>query len=357
MLIVLILSVFFFAAGGKDVVKLLQVRDLYELDSSELEEGMYVRGDINYIVGIYAYTESTKNGSSKVTEEEFIIPVGSDQERAAGLALRGDKIQDGEAIFEEPAEASWTMPVQGTVQRMDAQSEQFYYETIGQDGSDPQIRNVFLPLIIKDGYLGSSTAGTVYLMAALGLTCAGYFLFLLIRVLSGGCQKSISAYCAAQISPELAMEEVEDFYRNTKTLHQVKMNSKFLLTMDSAVTVLIPGEELAWAYGNVTQHRTNGIPTGKTHAVVLCPKNGKPYVCAQKSEEDGKALMAALQEAYPEILLGYDAKLQKMYEKQRDQFLEFCRQVNEQRRTKRQEEATAERAQEPVQQETEPDAP
>lgn len=79
--------------------------------------------------------------------------------------------------------------------------------------------------------------------------------------------------------------------------------------------------DLIWAYASVTQHRTNGIPSGKTHAVILAFRDKQLLTVTTKNEADSSALMETLRQHSERVLFGYSDELFRMFQKDFEHFL------------------------------------
>ncbi|MDR0904840.1 MAG: hypothetical protein LBN00_01475 [Oscillospiraceae bacterium] len=117
---------------------------------------------------------------------------------------------------------------------------------------------------------------------------------------------------------------------NTEVSHELEgppvlQDSHFTLTRSfaifpSAFTFAVKRKsDLLWFYKSITQHRTNGIPTGKTFSVTLRFGDGKTFnVASRKNLVDGMLLVVARE--FPQALQGYDAAWEKLFNKDRSAF-------------------------------------
>jgi hypothetical protein len=89
-----------------------------------------------------------------------------------------------------------------------------------------------------------------------------------------------------------------------------------------------------WLYKKVTQHRTNGIPTGKTYAALIWDRYGTCITFAGKEKVVDQALGDILGRS-PGAVAGYSSDIEKMYKANRQGFVAAVEQ--------RRQEAVAER--------------
>lgn len=74
---------------------------------------------------------------------------------------------------------------------------------------------------------------------------------------------------------------------------------------------VIPVQEVLWVYRKVTNHSVNFVPTGKTHAAVICHHHGVREV--EGGEGPVQRLVEGIFERAPWILVGFDQELQGLW--------------------------------------------
>jgi len=78
-------------------------------------------------------------------------------------------------------------------------------------------------------------------------------------------------------------------------------------------------DEIIWAYKKRTRHSVNFIPTGTSFAIILRDARGK-LVELSASEQQVDSYLSSLERQTPWVVFGYDSKLEKHYNKQRQGF-------------------------------------
>jgi hypothetical protein len=84
-------------------------------------------------------------------------------------------------------------------------------------------------------------------------------------------------------------------------------------------------EEIVWVYKRETKTSINAIPTGTTHAAMLCDSMGQQLALSGSSQEVDVEIQT-LAQLMPWIILGYDQKIEQLYQGQREAFLEVIAQ-------------------------------
>lgn len=292
-------------------------KDLYSIPADQLE-GQYVEASVEIIYGQYAYTESrnTSTNRSTIIRKEYLID--SDADHYIGMEVDTDLIRAADALLDE--ETLEPLVVRGTVQRMDEETLGFYHDAVEYDDWTAEGQEMFLPLVLKVGYIGKMDAPVMWVMtagAAVGLIVAAW---LLLFTLSGGYQSSIKAYCRASESPSATMEQLDAFYESTQPVNGVRMG-QWILFESNGKDILLGAGDVAWAYLRTVQHRTNGIPTGKTYGVVIRTPKKKKYEITMRDEASAREVMEVIAREMPRAVLGYTAALEQLYNKRINDFL------------------------------------
>ncbi|RHN01371.1 DUF6709 family protein [Dielma fastidiosa] len=304
--------------------------DINRVPVNELE-GKYVSAEITFIMNSYAYTERRSSGKSKVTAKEYIIPVG--QAEYMGIEVPAKFVDQADAllratndyIINENEFTGESFTIHGTVKAMSSQSKKYYHEVVGYDEMTLETQKLMLPLVLEEGQVGDKSQTEVWMYTGGGLLLTALGLFFLIRVMSGSYQKSITQYCAAQLDADSALAKVEDFYQMADQVSGIRMDRNFMMFQVGAKTWLLPASSVVWAYQQTTQHRTNGIPTGKSYSLMICQENGKQIALGMK-EKQAQEVLAAFIEHYPRMFIGYSQERANMYKKDRET---FCKAAHE----------------------------
>jgi len=79
-------------------------------------------------------------------------------------------------------------------------------------------------------------------------------------------------------------------------------------------------DDVVWVYGKVTQHRTNGVPTGKTYSTLIWDRHGKLITLNGKEQAMQEALQAVYRHA-PWIIVGFKPEIEKAWKSNRQAIL------------------------------------
>lgn len=92
-------------------------------------------------------------------------------------------------------------------------------------------------------------------------------------------------------------------------------------------------ENAIWAYKQITQHRTNGIPTGKSYSVRMWFKDGTSVDVSSRSDKKALEFISELEQLLPNAVFGHSDELDQLYKTDRDTFMTLPETFREQKRT------------------------
>lgn len=308
-------------------------KDLYSLSADQLE-GAYVTADIDTILDWYAQTVESKKGSlDRTTSREYLIPTA---DAYIGMELPASMLKSANAVMTDTQ--SWLsdrtgsyvssgahIQVTGTIHRMDEETEGYYDKLLGYYFSEAQIEQLCYPLVLECNSVGRTPAN-LHIPALLGMAaCLLAGLWFLIRSLNGAYLRPITRYVGARPDPEAAMAQLDTLYAREPLFGKVKLDRNWLIYDSGADSFVLSTQDIAWVFASVTQHRRNGIPTGKTYAVAVCGKSERKgkrrHLIPTASEKDSHALIALLHTYVPDAVYGYDAGFNRPYDKDPEAFV------------------------------------
>ncbi len=180
----------------------------------------------------------------------------------------------------------------------------------------PDVRGTFLPYMLNT----DSFRGTGYVALALGIPLFGLCLWGLARAIrrindpsTHPILRSLSRfgppdYVASQIDAEMLAA-------NPKA-GGVQLTANWLVHATPASLKATRIDDVVWAYKQVTQHRTNGIPTGKTYTAQIWDRHGVCITVTGKELVVDQAIEAIAQRV-PWVLAGYSPELEKTWKQNR----------------------------------------
>jgi hypothetical protein len=119
---------------------------------------------------------------------------------------------------------------------------------------------------------------------------------------------------------QLSSEIEQDLLAGSVKYGNLKITPHWLIQKSLFDTWTSPVAEVAWAYKGITQHKTNGIPTGKTYSVTIVGRHGQ-RTTVKASKSRAEALMLELMQRVPYAIFGYSDDLKKAWNSDKRGFL------------------------------------
>lgn len=325
------LAVIFLAAGDFGIFTLIKGPVALEELSAEELEGRYVETDVNFIWEAYAYYGDTRETATEIHYMVASQPVQQLEDAVdcsyIGLIVHESRLEDFENSYEKGTLAwnnrdSSALPkalqVRGVVRQM-TQDEYDYYAELAEESGMTELDIV--PLVLDDGALATENAESVLPFTVIAGVLLFIAVFKLVRSLTGTYQRDIRRYCAASPDADYTLQRLEDFYASAEPLTGgIRANQEWLLFSEGYYTRLLECAQVAWVYSSTVQHRTNGIPTGKTFSLTLRDKAGKKYNVPMRREADTQEAAHQLFELLPCAVFGYDTEREKLFQQDRAAF-------------------------------------
>ncbi len=305
------------------VAGMLSPKTLAEL-TPETMDGAFVEDDIYFLYTPYLEIQRYKSGQQpRTTAMQYLTDF--DDVYYMGLYVRSGRLEEAEEMMsicedymygDASEEDVPILHVRGRIRAMD-EDDLGYYMEIAE--GDEEWAELLLPYYLEVDYINNLPIwGSIAFLAAAFLLL-GLGIVPIIKAFCGGFQKQVRSKLEESGPLEMEAEKAERFYDSAQEVSGVKMDRNYVFFQNGAESVLLRPWDLAWAYQSTTQHRTNGIPTGKTYSAILRTMDGKTYTLGMK-EQQVQSLLSAIQTSLPGVVLGYDDELEKLYKSDRAAF-------------------------------------
>ena len=106
---------------------------------------------------------------------------------------------------------------------------------------------------------------------------------------------------------------------NPVRIGSTRLMQNWLLRVNRFHLDAVPLSDVTWVYGKVTQHSTNGIPTGKSFETVICSQHQPALEIKLKKKQSDAFLIAVLERA-PWAVSGFNDELKQLWERDRNGF-------------------------------------
>lgn len=299
------------------------------LAPEEINEDLIVDASIttNFGAFIEEYEENTKTHVTRTTSLYYIIWTGD--EDAEDFRYMGIKVPVAdESAMEAMAEATYNYeysdPIEysGAINKMTDEEYGYFKDYFLESGfTEEEIEDYTLPYYIQVGALTGGAAVSVYVILGIGVVLFLIGVIRLIMVLSGSGLKTIKKELEAVGFTE---SDAEYEYESAKTFDKsgdIRIGRRMTFYMMGSKPHVIANEKIVWAYQNTTTHRTNGIKTGTTYAVVLNTYEKKSIQLGVNNESMAQEILQYMDETMSWVVVGYNDELKTLYNKDYQSFL------------------------------------
>jgi hypothetical protein len=223
-----------------------------------------------------------------------------------------------EFVLVETPERIDTPTVTGFIKRIPSDIQEKVLDQLVSE--TPSLQGHFMPFMLKTNNF--RTGGVVWIITSVGLGAISLILILTTSLQLGntarhpvmkklnpfGDPKRIASEIDAELSAEKYTSKLATFTKN------------WVIVFKGLNFQITRYEEVIWLYKKVTQHRTYGVPTGKTFIAMIYDRHGQTLGLQGKETDVDEALTLIAQKS-PWAIKGYSEQLFKLYRKNRPAFL------------------------------------
>jgi len=176
----------------------------------------------------------------------------------------------------------------------------------------PDLDGLFLPVMITTrdhttgGWIALVILGVIFIAGVIGM------LRLIARqtdINQHPIYKSLSRYG----DPQNVIKQIEgEMALGSDKVGKLQVTPKWAITSSTTTFDAVYLRDAVWMYQMITQHRTNGIPTGKSFKVLVYDKHGHLMEIPTKKNTVDEMLQAIYQRA-PWVITGFNDELQNMW--------------------------------------------
>jgi hypothetical protein len=290
--------------------KLVANQDLISDPSRYLGHYIKIVGSGNLETGMQEISQRKSKSTGEVKSETVTA-------RLILVKLSGDKSSSERGIFvklENDAPAANTAA--GTIESMSSFVEQ-------EIKSFPD-RDLILPVVVNakhgfhnPGYWGLAIGSIGGLIGAINL---GKWKQRQENINLHPIVEKLNQYGTAEM---VAHEIDREFDSQNVVVHkQTKISNNWLIQKQSFDLEIKKIVDIVWIYFQVTKHRTNGIPTGKTFATICHDRHGKK-IEIPGSEAEVMGLIEQIYTRVPWAIVGHTDEIKLAWEKDRANLISF----------------------------------
>lgn len=294
----------------------IEKQALLSIQNPDTEEKYFltVEGDKSFKTGLQQITQRVSKSTGNVTSEE----VSADY-----VALKvGQKILVVKAKLDHANNTKFTGELVNIPENVQS-------ELIDKtEAKYPHLKGVFLPYMLQEddfrfpGYMG----------LAAGIPCLVIGVWNLQKVLKRRSAPELHpiAKSLTKLSdyPESTAAQIDSEVQsdiNKFSLESLQITASWLLRQTRFGLDIMKLEQIVWIYEKVTQHRTNGIPTGKTYAAIIINRQGESIEIPGNKQNVEQILLEIINRV-PWVLAGFSQELQNLWMSDRTKLFEVVEQ-------------------------------
>lgn len=311
------------------------IRGHVEFESLAPDE---INGDLIVDVTLYdnfgcymeQYEENTKTHTRRTTDLYYVIWTGDDN--AEDFRYMGIKIPvSDEKAMEDMAEATYygyeySDPIRysGAVNKMTAEEYEYFADYFeGSDISEDEMDDWTLPYYINVGALTGGAAVSAWVIAGIGVAVVLIAVIMLILALTGSKLKAFKKELAETGIDESGVDYEYESATLFSKVSDLRVGRRLTFFLVGSKPHVIANDKLVWAYQSTTTHRTNGIKTGTTYAVMLYTLDKKSFLVSVSKEAEAQEALQYISQNISGAVVGYDDNLSKMFQKDFQNFLQM----------------------------------
>ena len=282
--------------------------ELLQISDPDAEDRYYVSVDGDHAIdtGAQMISRSRRTGSQSVTASYVALEV---DDRLLLVKTSGDV-----PVLDDLIPTHY----EGALVSIPSDVQEKIVDEIGRQ--EPEIKEMFLPYMLDAGsFRNWGIVGLVVMVPLLLL-----FVYLLARALqrSGDPSKHPFVLSLKRFGePSAVASEIEAEMQAEHTqVGKVHVTRNWMVVLDKGLFQAIRLTDMVWLYKQVTQHKTNGVSTGRTFVANLFDSHGEKVQITAKEEEIDQ-VVGRVYAAAPWAIAGYSAELEKAWNKDRASML------------------------------------
>lgn len=324
---------FLFVCFGKDALTYLKgATDITEASVAKIKDTDYaeITLDKYNLYGCYSEQYSKSGSSQTVSDYYYLVVVGDDNDmRFMGVKVKAKnrsklkKIEEEYTAMDngEDTGTTTTLKIKGKLTKMESKPYVHFKQTISQsyDFSYSELDSVTLNLMVVDGTV--NVGELVFCLAGVVIILVG--IITMIIAASGVTVNKFKNELESR-GPGYIDYVEQDFINAVKFTKTVRIGREFTFLIKGTKCVMIPNNEIVWAYPVKTTHRTNGIKTGSTHSVKLLNNRKKEFILPADNADQANDIIDLYANMTDTIVLGYDDGLNGLFARNFDEFLNIA---------------------------------
>lgn len=316
-------------AGIDDIKEFLAISttgqvDLNSLSPDQIQENIYVKGEIRAVTGYYYGHEDRMTGD--LVDMEYIIPLGDkyigvycEDSTMRLLETNMKMYQDARAGgADNPEEGISPVEVVGIIKPMEGESLEAYKEYAALS----EFPANYLPYVLEERK--NPYSSRTYTLVSIGI-CAvfllGAGLYIAIRVVRGN-MRTVNQYCRKRGNKEAVYRELEEFFYAERAICDIlRLDDTFFMMVIKGDVFFAETKEILWIYSTEDANTFKALTVTSPHVIKIKMRDGSALTIGFQDVNLLNTLMRRIANRIPYVIIGYDRETEKLYKHNRQELI------------------------------------
>ena len=335
-----LMAVLFAVTGASQVALVIKVltqepENLNSLNASQIQDGLFVEGEIITPIDSYIYQE--KGGAA--FSQKYLIAVGEQEymslscsdDTASKLNSNRETLLDA-MRSDDPDLVVDIQPVKvrGVIRKLNTKSQEAFQKHMRSAGVTEEEKGLYLEYELVEGRFGDVTLSGLRGMGILILL----FMFLGINCIVRGVKRKnlggLKYYCEQQGDLEYGLFKMEQFYEEGIQEQGLRFNDEFFLMIKGTKAYFAQTKHILWIYPHTTRYRVLFIPiiipVGKTYSLSVRKIDGTEIRVPVKNKRAMERMLEYISSSVPYVILGYNKDIERVYVRNRGEMIRMVEQ-------------------------------
>lgn len=308
-------------------IKLVRGPEKIDIDNVKLDDyaGKYVEAKITYVYDYFLEEETYKeykNGSrseGKVTARYYITDVNLSQYLAlladgSDLMTKFEVAMDNTGIALDNNSEPTAFSYRGSFVKLSNAEYKELKSFMTQVGL---AEDMYSDYIFKVNYVGKFDESYAIIGCGVIIMAVLFALLSLIRGLSGRYAKEVRKFA---VDNEISFEQLCMELDAANEISNIWITSRYTAYIKGNKIRILKNEDYIWAYYKETRTTRRGVTT-TTRQIALADRKKKFTLMTVASEEAARNILGIYSGMQPQMVIGFNEDLQKLFRENFDQFL------------------------------------
>ena len=294
--------------------------DFNSLSPEQIQEDVYVKGEIRAVTGFYFGHENkaTKNP----VDMEFIIPVGDKYIGIYCEDLTMRQLDDNMTMYldacasgeDNPEESTIPVEIQGIIKPMKGESLEAYKEYAALSKSPEK----YLPYVLEETEESYTRRIEMFVIAGIcAVVLLGGVIYITVRVARGNL-RTVTQYCRKRGNKEAVYRELEEFFYAGRAICDIlRVDDTFFMMVIKGDMFFAETKDILWIYSTDDANKFKILTVADKNVIKVKMRDGSAMTIGIEDVNTLRSLMRHIASRIPYVFIGYDKETEKLYKHNR----------------------------------------